>query len=128
MKLQTHLQKLFKEHEFAIVMAFQQKLPKAALELFQSQLQKVGIVQRAEGGFDVNMYSKKLFGAKPLECEAFPGFPEEVLVAVFKPVDRKSKMTGKLWFVHGKPFSIEFEGVRKIEAILKWSCELKHDF
>jgi hypothetical protein len=117
--------KLFRAHEIAVLEAFTEAMDPGHAEFFLRQMQSVGVVQRAGNGSDVNMYAKRLFGAKQLDCSPFPDMPGEFHVATCRPaVSTHDRLVAKLWFVDGRPFSIEFEGETKIPEILEWRCEL----
>lgn len=91
----------------------------------------VGVVQRLAKGFDVNMYSKGLFSVKALNCEPFHEMPEEALAATFRPqnVNSKNKLdVAKLWFINGRPFTIEFGGSGTWDNNTEWVCTLEYPF
>jgi hypothetical protein len=53
----------------------------------------------------------------------------EVAVAKFIPEDSKSKLDyAKLWYVNGRPFSIEFAGSGDWNDKTIWRCELLYNF
>ncbi len=105
---------LLKPHEVSLLDSFLEVFPQKAKADFLDQLDKVKIIQREPKGMD---------------CDAFLGFPEEQLAATFTPEHPvESKMKEKFWFVFGRPFSIEYEGVETIEDIKSWRCELDDHF
>lgn len=120
---------LLKPHEVSLLDSFLEVFPQKAKADFLDQLDKVKIIQREPKGMAVNFYGRKFLRTEPLDCDAFLGFPEERLAATFTPEHPvESKMKGKFWFVFGRPFSIEYEGVETIEDIKSWRCELDDHF
>jgi hypothetical protein len=119
----------FKPHEKQILNQFVRSLPEKSKLVFARQIGCVGVVQRLANGFDVNMYSKGIFSAKPLNCERFEDMPDELLAATFRPVAANSKLdVAKLWFVRGRPFAIEFGGSGSWDAETEWVCDLEYPF
>lgn len=120
------LEKLLLPREKSIIREFRCSVPVEVLPKLDRQLEAIGVVQREVGGYDVNFYSKRLFRAKPLDCEPFRGMGDEVNVAIFWPKnDSKSSVKVKIWFVRGKIFSIEFEGQPlPKEDFTEWHCDI----
>ncbi len=104
-------------------------LPRRACEKFRQQMNAVGAVQRLCAGADVNLYSKKFFKPIQLVCEEFGGMVGEQLVATLVPLCcEKINLQANIWFVTGRPFTIEFRGESPVNSPTEWSCELKVDF
>jgi len=128
---ESKISRLLREDEVAVLNSFFRQLPPHARELFGRQLNRVGVVQREGGGSSVNFYSKKLFGAKQLDCESFPGLAGETLVAVCKSAlhgPSSLKSVAKIWFVEGRLFSIEFKGGRGAGPTNDFECGLSPEF
>lgn len=119
----------FKEHELKIINVFCDALPDDVCKKFYQQLSAIGVVQRMGNGLDVNLYSKKLFKPCQLDCEAFPSMPEELHVATLHPVGMDdASLLVKIWFVEGRPFTLEFQGTEPVNTAVDWQCELLIDF
>jgi hypothetical protein len=129
MKNQRCWKRSFEQHEIKVLDAFLASLPQRVCEKFNQQMNAVGKVQRLGDGADVNLYSKRMFKLIQLDCEGFEGMAEEQLVATLVPLSHeKIDLQANIWFVEGRPFTIEFRGEYPINTPVEWSCELKVDF
>ena len=118
----------FKSDEIAILRLFDRSIKSEFRELFREQMATVKSLGREHKNSSVNMYSRKFWKITRVGGGAFPELPEEYLAGKFTKKNAKPYMTAELWFVHGRPFSVEFSGNIDSQCALEWEVEISDYF
>lgn len=128
-EMNNSITKLFGPHEMGVVQSFRNSLNDFHKVIFDEQISSVKVVCREYKETTVNMYSKKLWKTTKVSGPQFVNLPEEYLVASFFPTnDLKNRIKAELWFISGRPFSIEFSGGLNFKKVIDWECHLESYF
>lgn len=119
--------KKFKTHEASVLESFISALSPLVQKKIIEQINSVKVVRRIASGEEVNMYSRKLFKPIQLDCEYFSGMDTEQLVASLTAKNNSNNRVN-IWFVEGRPFSLEYSDIKSSKNITDWLCELKYNF
>jgi len=100
----------FNDYEIAILKTIAKQLPEELRERFRSRIDGVNLVQRLDGGREVNSYVME--GRRPImedstKLDSSAG--EKLLATFYVTGDVGTANSGKAWLVDGNFFALEFD-------------------